>query len=492
MKLSKILLGAVLLFFTIYYFVGVKQSPFNIILFDACSVCVVAAVSIFLSHSQKGGGKGYWLKPSYLFVLGYLAVNFQYLLDLRLGLKTLASRRFLYPDIFNHCLVLGVIGLLAFVIGYSYRPLPLRVETDDYNSSSAIGTRKSVPVLLQVLHLLVFAWFLFSADINSIVSGASYDQSAVSGPSTATRAESLLFVMNALVILFASMRSIGKEKFSAFIAYFPFLSLAIIVVYLFIRLVSGDRGPFIYTSLLIIFGYLFASRKKIKLGIVAVALLGATLLMSLIGIARSLDVTIPFVERITGAADQFSTEGRFALEDGSVFNLTDELGISFIANQVDVEAIEVKNEPYHYFAYPVYGLLSGIPFVPGIIQGTFGVTSDQFSSSGYADYQFFGGYDRTYGIGTTILGDFYLSFGVFGVILGLFLTGLFLRFLDVTIFIRDRKNITYTLLLLVLLFASKTIYMPRATLYVEIPRFVWGVIILFALSLTSGGSRAYK
>lgn len=493
MRISNVIYFLLLIAFAIFYFLGLEPSSFNPVLFDICGVCIIASVISFVIASQKGGGKGFWLKPSYLFVLGFLAVNFQYLLDFRLGFKTLASRRFLYPDILNHCLVLGVIGLLAFVIGYSYRPLPARVENSNgYASSQGAITRKTVPVALQILHILVFAWFLFSSDLNSIVSGADYDQSIVNGPNASTRAESFLYVTNSLIILFASMKSIGKEKFSSFISSIPIVSLGIIIVYLFIRLVSGDRGPFIYTSLLIVFGYLFASRRKIKLGIVIAVVLGGGLLMSLIGIARSFDLTIPFVERLTGAADQFSTEGRFAYDESSVLPLTDEMGFSFQVNQVDVEAIEVKKEPFHYFAYPIYGLLSGIPFMPGLIQGPLGVPPDQFSSGGFANYQFFGGYDRTYGIGTTILGDFYLSFGVFGVILGLFITGLFLRFIDSTLFINDRRNISYIVLLLVLLFASKSIYMPRATLFVEVPRFVWGVIFLYVFSLTKGNSKAFK
>ena len=206
-----------LIAFAIFYFLGLEPSSFNPVLFDICGVCIIASVISFVIASQKGGGKGFWLKPSYLFVLGFLAVNFQYLLDFRLGFKTLASRRFLYPDILNHCLVLGVIGLLAFVIGYSYRPLPARVENSNgYASSQGAITRKTVPVALQILHILVFAWFLFSSDLNSIVSGADYDQSIVNGPNASTRAESFLYVTNSLIILFASMKSIGKEKFSSF------------------------------------------------------------------------------------------------------------------------------------------------------------------------------------------------------------------------------------------------------------------------------------
>lgn len=469
MKYATFIFTILIVVFSVVY-VQLGLGKFNEQLFDACFICAIIATIIFFIASQKNGGKGYWLKPSYLFIIGYLAVNFQYLLDLRLGLKTLSSNRFLNDNILNHCAVLAVLGALAFTIGYGMKPLGKRDVIDATNQDNS--SSYSFPSLIVFLQVIVFGLFVLTTDIVSLINGTGY------GETDASAFENLLYVMNAIVVLFVSRSKSSNTSFASYIKRFPIVSLVIFIVYCLLRFVSGDRGPFIYSLLLLFFGYLYYSRKQIRLIAVLGLLFGTTVLVSIVGIARALDTSLSFGSRMSISFDQFSTVGRFKTDDETVFSLTDELGFSFVVNQVDVYAIEAKGESYHYLVYPFFSIVNGIPFMPSIIQKFFGVSSDNFSSAGFANYQFFGGYDRNWGIGTTILGDFYLSFGFIGVIIGLFLTGIFLRYLDTVIFIKNRHSIGVYELLFVLLFAAKSIYMPRATVFLEMPRFVWGVIVL--------------
>lgn len=473
MKFINFIFAIMLVVFSVVY-MQLGLDSFNNNLFDACFICAVIAVAAFFIASQKKGGKGYWLKPSYLFVGAYMAVNFQYLLDLRLGLKTLSSGRFLYSIILNHCAVLSVLGILAFVIGYGMRPLRKR-EEDAYIITQSGKNDFSFPQLIVFLQIVVFLLFLLTSDLASMISGAGYGVDDVSA------FENLLYVINAIVVLFVVWSQSSHTSFVSYIKRFPVVSLAIFLLYCIMRLLSGDRGPFIYSILLFFFGYLYYSRKRLNLIVVLVLLIGSMLLASLVGIARGYNTHLSFGKRMSDAYDQFSSEGRFGNDDETIFDYTDELGFSFYVNQVDVYAVEVKGESLHYLSYPVYALLSGIPFAPTLIQKSFGVSPEDFSSAGFANKQFFGGYDRSWGIGTTILGFFYLSFGFIGVIVGLFFTGLFLRYLDSVILIKNKRSIGIYELLFVLLFAAKAVYMPRATVFLEIPRFIWGVILLVCI-----------
>ena len=475
MKLYKLFLFLMLLFATVFYSL-MKTGQFDYWLFDICLVCAVISVVYFFIFSQSKSGKGIWLRPSYLFLFGYLAVNFQFLIDIRIGAKSLDSVRVLHPEILNHCLVLGIIGLFSYILGYTMKPQKMVMHSKMNIFTTRIAKYDKVPFILLLLQFLSFALFILTSDIYSFIRGTVYVEDNVSN------AESILYVVNALVVILVSRSAIGVHGPLQYLKCFPLVSVVIISVYILLRLISGDRGPFVYTILLIAFGYLYSSRKKIKFVLIIVSIVSAALLMALVGIARSLDLSSSFSGRMSSAASQFSTEGRFTKGESTIFSLTEEMGYSFYVNQVDVYGVNVQGDGFHYLSYPIFGLLSGIPFMPSILQNSFGVKSRDFSSGGYANYKFFGGTaQNNNSIGTSVVGDFYLSFGSLGVLLGLLLCGMLYRFVDNVIFIDNRSQVGVYKLLFVLLYASKAIYMPRASIFVEIPRFVWGVIIFVVI-----------
>lgn len=489
MKQTKASLLVLVVILTILY-MGLSRGDFSPFLFDLGMGTVLLALAVFFVHSQRSSLRGVWLKPSNFFVLAFLAVNFQYMADVRLGLKSMEYRWILYPDLLNHCLALGVIGFLAFVAGYIWKPIP------DLVANRVEGQQSEAPVspatfrLVTILQVLLFFVFILTIDVGSFLSGAVF--SSEEGASfLAANSESLLYVTNALVIMFVAMSSAKDGSFKAFFSNFPKVSLAIIGLYMVLRLFSGDRGPVIYTAFLLLYGFLFSTRKKIRLWVVLVLMLAAMLLMSLVGMVRNMDISQSFGQRMSSAFSTFSEGGRFDNDEDerTVFRFTEELGFSCVVNQIDVEAIKSETAKLDHGKHLFYEVLNGIPFLPGIIQNSFHVRPEQFSSSGFANYHFFSGYERTWGIGTTIIGDFYISFGALGVLLGLFLAGLLFRYLDVSLFVSNRSMIKPFPLLFVLLFASKAVYMPRSIILCEWPRFIWGVILLLIIRAITGDRR---
>lgn len=450
---------------------------FNASLFDASMILVLISLVIYYKFSQNSPLSGFWIRPSLLFLIGYLAVNFQYLADFRVGFKTLSSRMIIHPEVLNHCLVLGVVGILAFVAGYVRNPINGFGKSFDIERSTPVQIPTTI---LTIFNVVIFLAFLATIDIVSFVTGADYGNQE----RTNSQFEGLLYVSNALIVLSACLKSSQESSLRQYLKAFPVVSLGIIVVYMIMRLLSGDRGPFIYTALLLFFGYAYTTRIKISLSKVLVYVVSGMLLISLVGIARSMDTSAGFGERLSAAFDVFSSEGRFAgSEDRSISPLTEEMGFSFFVNQTDVNAIEVKKEPLNYGLYTFTEIVSSFPFMPSFLQNTLGIPPEKFSSSGFANYHFFGGYERNWGIGTTVLGDFYLQFGVWGVLIGMFIAGIFLRFLDTTLYVRDKSMLGAFTVLLVILFSAKSVYMPRAMLPVELPRFIIGSILLTMLGV---------
>ena len=314
-------------------------------LFDISMVILAACLIAYIAYSQKSPLKGYWIRPSILFLIGYLAVNLQYIADFRLGLKTTDSRMILHEDVLNHCLLLGVIGLIAFVSGYISKPIKIQNVS---LSPMPKQTSEFRIVFLSVLNVLVFVAFLLTIDFVSFVTGADYGNS----DRVNSQFEGLLYVTNALIVCSVCMKSSENITFGKYIRSFPTSSLIVIALYMIMRLMSGDRGPFIYTALLLFFGYAYCTRKKIKFTHVLVYVFSGMLLMSLVGIARSLEINRTFGERIGEAFDIFTTSGRFGDKgDRSIFPYTEEMGFSFVVNQTDVYAVEEKGEPLNYGTY---------------------------------------------------------------------------------------------------------------------------------------------
>ena len=458
-------------------YISMPLGPFDSRLFDAGIIVAIISVVIFFNYSQHSPLKGYWIRPSILFLIGFFAVNFQYLADYRFGLKSDGSRMILIGEILNHCMLLGVVGILSFVAGYVFKPIRENIPLNDTITYGKVNIPTS---FLVVLNVVVFVAFLLTIDIVSFVSGADYGNAE----RVNSHFEGLLYVSNALIVCNVCIKSAGQTTFKQYIKSFPTISLIVILLYMVMRLLSGDRGPFIYTMLLLVFGYAYSTRNKIKLRRVLIYLFSAAILISVVGIARSLELSQRFHQRMGSAFEMFTEEGRFGERgERTVSPLTEEMGFSFLVNQTDVNAIERKGEKLNYGLYTVTEVVSSIPFMPSFLQNTLGMPEEKFSSSGFANYHYFGGYERNWGIGTTIVGDFYLQFGVWGVLIGLFITGLFFRFLDINLYCREKTLLGAYTILLVILFSAKSIYMPRAMLTVELPRFVIGSIILFALGV---------
>lgn len=443
---------------------------FNPWLFDIGAIVIISAVVMFFRFSQNSSLRGYWLKPSNLFLIGYLAVNFQYLLDYRIGMKGDGSRYILDPSLLNICLLLGICGLLAFIIGYTFRK-----NTTESSDIEIQNFSDHVPYFFIGLQLVLFVLFIVTINISDFISGSAFVDN--SGHSSY---EGLLYLANVLIVLLVSYNYRGGEGLKEYILSFPKASLLILVVYMILRMLSGDRGPFIYTSLLLLYGYLYATRKKWSVLFVTAALGTASLFIILLGMARLDDLDMSFGERIQSAFVTFNDYGKFGDRgENSVFGLTDELGFSFIVNEIDVQAIVKEHENYHYGTYQLFSILNAIPYMPGFLANTLHIKPENLSSSGFANYKFFGGYDRTWGIGTTCLGDFYLDLGILGVILGFFLVGKFFFFIDEILFVRPKSNVGLIILLIVLLYASQSVYIPRSVFLLNLQKVFLGVIVLY-------------
>lgn len=466
--INLLLLSIALAFSFLYYVISLGRLDNT--LFEFGIIVIILSLIKFYRSTLNTELNGQWLRPSILFVIAFLAVNFQYITDYYLGIKTDASSMLYHTQTFNQCYILGLVGLVAFVLGYSWKNMPF--YRPDFGEWQYPQTK-----FLIVLQVIMFALFIATINVTEFLTGSYYGNAEErSNPLM----EGLFYVANALIVIATIRNTPHISCLKEYIKSFPLISLIIIAIYMVLRMLSGDRGPFLYTGLLLMFGYLYATRKKYSLGkVVGFALCGA-IFISVVGIARQLDLNASFSERLSQGLEVFSSEGRFGGKgERTCVPFTDELGFSFVCNQVAVDAVEVKGAKAYHPMYMVWGVLNGIPFMPSTIANVLHVAPEERSSSGFTNYYFFGGYERNWGLGTSIITDFYLQWSIWGVLIGLFVTGLMFRKLDNVLFVEDKNCIGLYMLLFVLLFSAKAIYMPRATILVDWARFIQGVMVLF-------------
>lgn len=473
---KQILIIFILIYIVLYLLVPVGS--FSHVLFDVSLAVVVLAVAFFFRYSQKGLLKSQWAKPSNFLLISYLVVNMQCLLDYRLGLKNIYSDLIKYPFIFNQCVILVVVGLLAFVLGYCKSTYSINRQKVNVTLRNFSVGKKSL-FFISTLQFLFFGLFLANVNVVDFFIGKAH----VGGTRETTLAnyfEALLYVSNVVlvVVVIFGKKEIGSIR--QYLTAFPFFSFYLMLIYMLLRMVSGDRGPFIQTTLLLFYGYLYIVRKRIKLIYIVGILFAGAVYINLIGIARSMDAeSQSFSERISTAADSFSQDGRFANKEGStVFSSTEELAGSFLVNQIAVNDIVNRQGSYQYGAYQLFGILNTIPFISGFIAQQMNLNGEQISSSERANYLYLGR-QRTWGVGSSMLADFYWDLGIIGVVVGMFFAGLVFHYIDHSLFVENKSYVSTFALTFCLMYAAASIYIPRSTLIFVLKPIVWGWVILW-------------
>ena len=451
------------------FFASLPLREFSKNIYDIGCFFVIVSTLALVVHSQKSSLRGKWLKPSNIFFLAYLCVNFQFITDYRLGLKNNMSLYILFPNVLNHCFILGVVGLLSFVAGYLF------LEDKERNSKQDFKVPINFIRISTILQVIVFVVFILTIDIQSFLTGEDYGNDA----KPYSHVEKLLTAINAVVVVFVSMYDEHYDSVKSYVNAYPLVSRIVFVLYVLLRLFSGDRGPVMYTAFLLFYGFSFATRKKLNVWLMAAIFAVGVTIITLGGIARHLDSSLGYFERMSEAQDIFSAHGRFS--ESSVSPLTEELGFSVVVNETDIHAIYVDGASFHPWTYLFISLFGGIPLMPGLIKNLFHLSSLDFSSTGFANHYFFGEEVSDWSIGTTLIGDFYVQFDVWGVLIGLFLTGLLFKWLDCLIYVRKKASISFAALLLAILYSSKSIYLPRSLLLGEFSYFILGVILICVL-----------
>jgi len=417
--------------------------------------------------------RGYpiWASISFLFTLSYAIVNLNipFLRLFGIGVTDVVQW-FIWTDkdVYNSSVAVSSVGLLCFLLAVAIaKPRhQARVFQERYAYSS-----KSIPVLA------VTSLILFLATSGSYALG---DYSGIGSSSLSSYFYKIFKVsMTALILIKVAGFVANADRIRSFRVYLAHLGKPLLITlfpFLFITFVVGDRGPLIFFSLLA-FGPYWARRSG--LGLLATAFLAyaMSVVFSILGAARQ--------ARFEGGT--FSERILNEIVSGSVFyyqNYSFDAPVLFghtleLASSVRVLNHVIANVPsnhdYGFGIFAIQQIASIIPMLGGFINKTFFDGDWRMDgSSNFVTYLIQGAHPQ-YGDGTSVTGDLYLDFGIYGVMIGLFLFGFFIGRHEHRLF-DNSGRVTFGWVLCMIYFAN-ALYLARSSLLLELSN----VILIFLL-----------
>lgn len=398
----------------------------------------------------------FWVRPSNILILSLLIVNLQILLNSYLGLDSIST--YLGTDKYSQytgkALIFGCIGINAFLLGNTFKV--------QRNCSDVSNTPKGI-VIWAILSVFIFVGWLVNIDLLSFITGMDYQGSGAADRESSSFSifETLFDVLVTITLSIITRNNIlqRRQRWSviSFMRTIPFYFLLVVGIYMILRLLSGDRGQALYMGLMFFFSYIMVSGKRIKLIYIILLVLVGAFSMTTLNVVRSFrNPDESFGKKIERAFSSMSE-----MQDvRTISPLTHELANSVNCNFIALYDIDRGVTDYKLGAYNACGLLIGIPGLNRISQALFGLNMYRYATSEYVTISFFGE-NYPLGLGTTVLVDFFLDFGIIGVIIGMILVGFIYKIVDASI---TNRPTSVFLIVIILKFASMAIYVPRASL----------------------------
>jgi len=431
---------------------------------------VILGSSFFLSkRSELKNLKNQYLKHSFVFLIGYIIVFFQSPIDITLG--NLKISDLIYPTnnfIIIKSLFLAIIGIISFFLGYYV----ISYKETRFLSDNKINNKENNPVSVSFLEktsILCLLIYFFTIDLNYF-KGNLYGQSIGIIPNLAIivfKSSYFALIIQILLNYKSSNEYTQKITISQYIKkVIGWKNILIIFTYFISVILSGDRGPIIFYSLFIFLGYLFLTKKKYSLLRILILLLISAYTITLLGDVRTEKTdSSNFLNKLNIAVNnQYGNKAR----DQSISPATYELAGSINTFYVVVERIP-RDYDYFHGKFQIMRFFGSFPLLDQLLYSSFAQSEYDQSSSMFISFLIQGD-NLSYGNGTSILAEFYLDFGFLGIIIGMLIVGMLLKYLEIVTFVKNNPSV----LALVVSFTyySNCVYMSRSGLSIGIANIV--------------------
>jgi hypothetical protein len=427
---------------------------------------LLVIVLFFLRNEGFFRLRNHYIKHSILFVFGYVIVFFQYPLDFVLG-NVSVDNLFIWVnrEIVVKSLFLSTIGLISFLWGYALYHTNLKTVARRLRIQDTPITTKPLTWIAAV------SLAIFFYTVNPLYLIGFYGSVQMGATAMYTI---LLFQVVVFAILIQNTRNMRQSNIrpSTFFEYIRlqgYFIFVLIVIYLLSVVFSGDRGPIITFSITYVAGYYFVSFKKLSLARLGILLIVAAFIIAFLGIARSFDKNLSFVDRMNESVRQRK------LENPSIIPQTSELASSVRTLHTVVDYVPSSHQ-HTWGRFMLQQLVSIIPFSSGLLSFLPESGHLRFNSPASFVTWIIYGDSSSSGVGTSCIADLYLEFALVGVILGMFLFGLFIRFAEINFYRNDLPLLFPHILSFVYL--GDIIYISRSSFLFGFRMVVWIYVVL--------------
>ena len=351
------------------------------------------------------------------------------------------------------------IGILAFYLGASSVKLKFSKEIKKTEESTSSN---SIFFVLTLAYIFYILFFIFAGSYRY---GVYYAEDA--SPAATYLYKLFVVCLSAAVIIKISYLTYYKEKlsFRQYVGNFGFPLLFLLVWHIVFSTYVGDRGPVISFTLLA-FAMYFIRWQKLNLLRIIIALFLVASLLTLIGKIRSYKSSgMAYGRRFSEVVSEYSDD-TIDTKFGVNIPMSETIELALSVQSLNYSVYNVPdNYNYRYGLYQLNYIFSIIPGLKGITNSLLYDGSVKYTSSSSFITYLIQGDNPSYGNGTSIVADFYLDFGVIGVVAGLFLLGLFIGMNEQRLWKGYQKPTLVWIAILVLL--SKAIYLNRSCIGLE-------------------------
>ena len=414
------------------------------------------------------------LAPSNILLLGLIIVHLQRFIDVEFGFSSLGEVvKFSYFKEYYNVYYLGIISLQFYLLGLiNYGIFKFKVCRIPKFEISFILEK-----VFLALFIVFFFLFILNIDLEKFLSGAIYQGSGaydnkIDSSTTYETLFSYLLIINLAIFV---KKTEGKMmSIIDFLKTIPIIFIVLCVIYLLLRMLSGDRGPLFYNLLAFFYAIVFVTKVRIKFIFVIFLIFSSAFFISLLNTVRnSVDKNRTFTERLIN-----SYEKENKATEKSVLPVTKELSRSVYCPFVITSGINNKKFEYGYGKYSLWEILTGIPGASSLYSHL-GVNLKNMLSSELITKDYNGTYYRT-GLGTTAISNFYLDFGFLGVIIGFLIMGIFFGKMDEYIWKNGNKSVP--VIIGVLKICSVSIYIGRSSFVGECSKIIYVLILYYSIA----------
>lgn len=399
-----------------------------------------------------------YISPSNLLLLGLFIVNIQRVFDYGLGISTPRDYMIFgqsYIPYIARVFYYSLAGITTLLLGLStFRETKMPIKNLKESNISIAEINRFKLVALIVL-CSSFVAYIATIDISTFINGTVYHLQEASDK---TRSISTLFetILNYSVIIYISTiiyyQKRNRRNFQYFLGLFSPVFWIIVIMYLLLKGLGGDRGPIIYFSLALLYAYVKITGKRFKMSFIITMIIASAFFMNLLNIYRgSAYEGLSNEVRIVNAWNSMGGEEDYK----SIIPFTAELANSINCDLIVVRGIE--NQTINY-GYGIYNLSNIIAFFPGSTTFYKLLGIDLPRLGDVINEEYFG---KSYliSLGSTSTTGFLIDFGIVGILLGFFIMGLFFHKID--LYFSSSEHRSLKTIILFLYFAHIAIYIPR-------------------------------